>query len=682
MPVSSWTVAIDVGGTFTDLVAYDATGRTVHLKVPSTPADPSAGFLDALEHLRERTDISSADIELVLHGTTHITNAIIEGRFARTALVTTMGFRDVLEIGRHWRSHLYDLTVDKHPTLVPRPLRLEARERMDADGTALLALSDEEVETVAASLEGEEGIEAIAVCLLHAYANPSHERQLARRLRGVAPHVSASHELSREPREFERTATTALNAALMPLAHTYLSQIEEALEQTQIYVTHSNGGAMTVEAARRHPVRLAQSGPVAGVTATRRLGEELERGDLIAFDVGGTSTDVALIEDGKPRMVNELTVGELPVRLRSVQIKSVGAGGGSIAWVDEQEVLRVGPQSSGAQPGPACYGRGGTLPTVTDCHLLLGRIPTASRLGGFLALDMELATTALVEHVCKPLGLGVEAAAQAVLDIATAEMEGAIRVLMRERGSDPRDFSLVAFGGAGPLHAVELAARLGIDEVVLPAHPGTFSAFGLASSDVTHAFSAACRIPSADADAAGLLAVAYADLEEEALAWFRAHATQNAEPQLERHCDARYVGQAFDITVPLGTAPSGPDALARLVDDFHAAHERAFAFSNPEEPCEIRAVWVSLSVPTGHSHSGEARPREGVRSAADGTAEVVIDGELVDCPVLARDSLGAGEEVPCPVVLTQDDTTIFIPPEVRVRNHPSGALLISGIAPA
>ncbi len=262
--MSSWTVAIDVGGTFTDLVAYDEDGQTAYLKVPSTPADPSTGFLAALDRLRERVGISAAEIELVLHGTTHITNAIIEGRFARTALVTTAGFRDVLEIGRHWRSHLYDLNVEKHPTLVPRLLRLEARERMDADGNALLPLVDEEVDAVVAALEAEDGIEAIAVCFLHAYVNPDHERRLAHRLQGVAPHVSVSHELSREPREFERTATTALNAALMPSAHTYLSQIEAALERTQVYVTHSNGGAMTVEAARLHPVRLAQSGPVAG----------------------------------------------------------------------------------------------------------------------------------------------------------------------------------------------------------------------------------------------------------------------------------------------------------------------------------------------------------------------------------------------------------------------------------
>ncbi len=380
-------------------------------------------------------------------------------------------------------------------------------------------------------------------------------------------------------------------------------------------------------------------------------------------------------------MVSELTVGQLPVRLRSVQIKSVGAGGGSIAWVDEQGVLRVGPQSSGAQPGPACYGRGGTRPTVTDCHLLLGRIPAGSRLGGFLTLDAELAATALSDHVCGPLGLGVEDAAQAVLDIATAEMEGAIRVLMRERGSDPRDFALVAFGGAGPLHAVELAARLGIDEVVLPAHPGTFSAFGLASSDVTHTFSAACRIPSAEPGAAGLLAAAYSELEVEAFDWFRANAKQE-EPRLERHCDARYVGQAFDITVPLASEPAAANALTRLVEDFHTAHERAFAFSNDEEPCEVRAVWVSLSVPTGRSQDDRSPARSTAGLAPEHTAEVVIDGRPVACPVLPRDAFGADDEVPCPAILTQDDTTVFIPPEVRARCHATGALLISGMAPA
>jgi N-methylhydantoinase A len=380
--------------------------------------------------------------------------------------------------------------------------------------------------------------------------------------------------------------------------------------------------------------------------------------------------------------VNQLKVGEVPVRLPAVQIHSVGAGGGSIAWVDEQGALHVGPRSAGAYPGPACYGRGGTRPTVTDCHVVLGRLPHASQLGGFLELLPGAAHDAVSEHLAEPLGLSVEEAAQGVLDIAAAEMEGAIRVLLRERGSDPRDFALLAFGGAGPLQAVDLAARLGAREVLIPLHPGTFSASGLAASDVRHGFAASCAIRSDAPDAGTRLGETYSALEAEARAWFAAHAGLDAEPRVEYRCDVRYVGQAYDVSVSIEGSPSDPATLARLAGDFETAHERAFAFSSPGEPCEIRTVRVFLNAdaaPRREDAPAAVRPPDGT---GHGHTEAVIDGRRTRCAVLERDTLAPGEPIPVPCVIVQTDTTIFVPPGVRAHRDDSGTLVIAEIPAA
>lgn len=683
--MSGWHVGIDVGGTFTDLVAVNRDdARHVHLKVSTVPSDPAAGFMEAISQLRQRTGMSEGEIDSIFHGTTLATNAIIERKLSRTALVTTKGFADVIEIGRHWRPDLYDLDAYRAPPLVERKLRFEANERMGADGSVVQALSDADIETVLAQLDAA-GVESVGVVFLHSYANPAHEEQFAARLReasGGRIYVSASAELSREPREFERTATTVLNASLMRLIDQYLNRLEHSLvaagENAQLYITHSNGGALVPLSARKRPVALAQSGPVAGVQACVRIGEELGYPNLVGFDIGGTSTDIAIIEDYKPLVVNELDVGGIPVRLQAVQLYSIGAGGGSIASVDEVGALHVGPRSAGATPGPACYGRGGELATVTDAHCILGRLPIERKLGGFLSMNQDAANQALARGVAARLSLSVEAAAQAVIDVVNAKMEGAVRVLLRGRGDDPRDFALVAFGGAGPLHAVELAARLGMSTVIVPEYPGTFSAFGLLNSDLRHDFALSRPIHSDDAGALMKLKDGFGELDRLAASQLADDGGfAEAGSSRQYSCDVRYLGQAYEVTVGWTGKPGDPAAWAALQQAFHEEHKRIYSFAEPNDPCEIRTLRLSVTKPVGSLNktvAAQAEARGGQTSCT-----VLIDGSAVTCPAIERTSLKPGDTVVTPCLILQDDATTYVPPGVTVTVAPSLALVLSGI---
>lgn len=681
----SWRVGIDVGGTFTDLVAVDeVTGRSVSLKVLTTTENSALGFLDAVSELRSREHTGSTELGAIFHGTTTVTNAIIERNVPPTALVTTKGFRDVLEIGRHWRPDLYDLDYVQPSPLIPRSLRFEVDERTGPDGRAERPVDPVSVDEVVAALSDAK-VEAVAVVLLHSYVNSSHENELVGRLREALPEVylCASAELSREPREFERTATTALNAALMPAVDEYLSTLETELGRQEgsppLYLIHSNGGAISADAARRRPVGLAQSGPVAGVRACVTTGNQLGRDNVIGFDMGGTSADIALVEDGQPRLSSEVHVGGLPVRLPSVEVHSIGAGGGSLATVDAVGALRVGPKSAGSQPGPACYGRGGTRPTVTDCNVLLGRIPADWPLAGFLRLDVAAAERAVTEHIATPLGLSVQEAAQGVLDVVNAAMEGSVRVVLRERGNDPREFALVAFGGAGPLHAVELAARLSIGTVIVPRHPGTFSAYGLTHSDLRHDFAVSHAVRSDDPAAHERLAAAFAELDELAQAQLSTDPDFEGELVRERRCDVRYLGQAYEVSVPFKADSVTAASFSSLVADFHELHQRTYAFAERDEPCEVRSQRLFLTKPARSVSvdHGMADTSTAPERLADAT--VIFDGTELHCPVIQREGLRPGSDVPAPCVLVQEDTTTFIPPAVTVTVADSGDVLITGI---
>jgi len=665
---ASWIVGVDIGGTFTDVVAVDASsGQLHHLKVPSSRSDPASGFLHGLEALAEEVGAGSEDVRLLLHGTTLATNAIIERRLAPTALVTTEGFRDVLEIGRHWRNELYDPFIEQPPALIPRELRLEVRERIGADGAVLEPVDLTGAEAAIATLD-QAGVQSVAVVLLHSYRNPSHEQQVAALLRAHNGWlVCASSELSRELREYERTATTVLNAALMPLIDTYLTRLETALTDARcpasLFVTQSNGGALTPAAARSRPVTLALSGPVAGVVACSQIARMTGRANLICFDMGGTSADVSVIGDFEPRLSTELTIGEIPIRLPAIDVHSIGAGGGSIAAVDEGGALRVGPESAGSEPGPACYGRGGTAPTVTDCQLVLGRLTSDFPLASRLELDIDLARSVL-GPLADALGMSVEEAGAGAIEVVNAAMERAVRVALRTRGDDPRDHALVAFGGAGPLHAAELARRLSIATVIVPPHPGTLSALGLLTADVRLDYAASELHRDGEAGLPATLAAVFDGLTEQA------HSEIEADDELRERshslassCDVRYVGQAYEVNVPMEVDRVRAGDTAAIIADFHSLHERAYGFSSPEDECELVTMRLAVSIVIDKPPLEEGVV-DGKTSEAGATTRSVWMPSVgfVDAVIYERRSLAPGRSVSGPAVVHQPDSTTLVPP--------------------
>jgi N-methylhydantoinase A len=660
-----WHVGLDIGGTFTDVVAIDAEHGTVrHLKVPSSRTDPASGMLGGLAALAEEAGVAPEHVRLLLHGTTLATNAIIERRLARTALVTTEGFRDVLEIGRHWRSDLYDPFIDQPAPLVSRDLRLEVAERIDADGTELRELTEQGAQTAIAALQAAD-IQAVAVAFLHSYRDPRHEERMTEMLRSANGwYVCGSAELSREVREYERTSTTVLNAALMPLIDAYLTRVEEGLAESgnrgSLFISQSNGGALTPRATRSRPVSLALSGPVGGVVACTEIGRALDLPNLIGLDMGGTSTDVSIITDYEARYSTELLVGDLPVRMPSVEVLSIGAGGGSIAAVDAGGALRVGPESAGSEPGPAAYGRGGQAPTVTDAQLLLGRLTADFALAGRLRLDRDLAREAIA-RVAAGIDMTPDAAAAGIVEVANASMERAVRVALRDRGDDPRDFALVAFGGAGPLHAAELARRLAIGTVIVPPHPGTLSAFGFLASDVRLDFAASDPRRSDEAGLVEAVGETFTALERQAEAELRADdALAGAPTRLERSCDVRYLGQAYEVSVPIPAGTIDAALLAEAVGRFHDLHERAYGFCTREDPCEL--VTFRVSAKAVLDKVAPQRPDGTGDGEAVGVRDVHMPGEgIAPTGIYDRARLVAGVRIDGPAVVHQTDATTVIP---------------------
>ena len=585
-------VGIDVGGTFTDLVAVDsASGAVRSRKVLTTPEAPARGVLAGLQAL-------APGAASIAHGTTIVTNAIVEGRQARTALVTTRGFRDVLEIARQSRQELYRLDVPpRPPPLVPRHLRLEVTERVFADGHVAVPLAEDELPAIAAALRAS-SVEAVAVCLLHAYAHPAHEARLRAALAGQVPFVSVSHEINAEFREYERTSTTALNAAVMPIADRYLADLEASLARAGIGATlhllQSNGGMMSAAVARRRPLAMAVSGPAGGVAASRFLAQAVGLRNAIAFDMGGTTTDVCLIAEGRAESLPQRRLGGHPVRLPSVGVESIGAGGGSLART-EGGALRVGPESAGARPGPACYGQGGTAPTVTDAHAVAGTLRGDALLGEAIRVDTARARAAL-DPVARALGLGLHETAAGVLEVANAAMRRAIRLISVQRGHDLRDFALIAYGGAGPLHAGRLAQELGMPRVVVPAHAGVFSALGCLVADVAYDHVQTFRRPLIGLTA-DELDRRFAPLVEAVRAPLLAEGHRREGIDVRRSVDVRYVGQNYELEVAW---TGGLDALRA---GFHALHRRLYAYATDDA-----VECVNLRVRAGVDPGGARLP--------------------------------------------------------------------------
>src|SRR4051812_19539687 len=487
-------IAVDIGGTFTDLQVLDARNGSVRAwKTPTTPEDPSIGLLRGVNDAAERFGFALSDVGLLLHGTTIATNAVLERKLARGVLLTTAGFEDVLEINRHVRRELYKVDLDPFPCLIERDRRLGVPERVRADGSVELPLDEAALPALLAQLDAL-GAEAVAICLLHSYRNPTHEQRLRALLVAARPDLpdSLSSEVSPEIREYERSSTTVLNALLVPVVKAYLGRLEARLGQgaggggfhPMVFLVQSNGGVCSLRTAAEQPARLLLSGPSGGALAAGRIAQLLARPNLVAVDMGGTSFDVSVVQGGRVSVVTQGEIDRLPVRLPMVEMRTIGAGGGSIASVDGGGRLSVGPRSAGARPGPVAYGRGGTEPTVTDANLALGRLDPDYFLGGAMKLDMPATRAAIGAKVGGPLGLEVEPAAQGMLTVVNANLGAAVRLSLFEKGLDPRDFALLSFGGAGGLHATDVAAEMGIGEVIFPRDPGTLSAYGILHADL------------------------------------------------------------------------------------------------------------------------------------------------------------------------------------------------------
>jgi N-methylhydantoinase A len=635
-------VGVDVGGTFTDLVAL-AHGRLTTAKVLSTPRDQSAGVLAALG----ASGLDAGEVSGLAHGTTVATNALLERRGARTALVTTEGFRDLLEIGRQNRPSLYDLTQDRPHPLVPREFRFTVRERMGPEGE--LVPLDEAGLARAVEAACAADVEAVAVCLLFAYLHPEHERKVGEALRAALPgvRVSLSSEVLPEFREYERFATTVADAYVGPRLGAYLAALARALEAKGFAapaVMQSSGGVTGIEGAIDRAAACVLSGPAGGVVGAAFVAGASGYHDLLTFDMGGTSTDVAPVVDGTVQVTMESIVGGVPIRFPTVDVHSVSAGGGSVAGADEGGALRVGPRSAGADPGPASYGRGGSEPTVTDANLLLGYLADGALLGGELRLRRELAERALAA-LGKKLGLSPLEAALGVVRVADAEMTRALRVISVERGLDPREFVLVAFGGAGPLHACALAEELGIRTVLVPKAAGVLSALGLAVSELRRDYVAPFR---------GELV--FEELERRA-------ATELSDARLKRLVDARYRGQAFELTVPADEP----------VACFHAAHERRYGFRMEDEPVELVNLRVVATVPWERPPLTEP---EAHRDAVRDRRRAYLDGGWVEVDVVDRGRLGRGARIEGPAVVEFPEATCLVRPGWAGEVDAAGTLVL------
>ncbi|MBO1080666.1 hydantoinase/oxoprolinase family protein [Roseomonas haemaphysalidis] len=669
-------IGIDIGGTFTDLQILDERNGTLHsLKTPTTPEDPSIGLMTGIAEAAARFGFTLPDIRLLLHGTTIATNAVLERRLARGVLLTTAGFEDVLEIGRHTRRDVYGLKQHQEPPLIPRDRRLGVRERMRADGSVETALEEAAIaEAIAAARRCEP--EAIAITLLNANASRAHEALLAERVQAAFPGlpVSVSSEVSPEIREYERSSTTVLNALLMPVVGRYLARLAERMAEAglsaRLLLVQSNGGVCSPAMAARQPVRLLLSGPSGGALATQRAAGLLRRPNLVGVDMGGTSFDICVVQDGQVTLKTQGEIDGLPVRLPMIEIRTIGSGGGSIAAVDSGGRLTVGPRSAGSRPGPVCYRRGGTEPAVTDVNLALGRLDGRFFLGGAMALDEEGARAAIDTRVARSLGLGADAAAEGILTVVNAALASATRLSLFEKGLDPRAFSLLSFGGAGGLHAIPLAEELGVTEVIFPADASTFSAFGILHSNIVHDL-ALSRVQPATAASLPALREGAATLRAQGAALLAEDGVLEADRRFSLAADMRYRGQAFELVVPWGDVAVEEDSLATLIDGFHALHERRFSYSNEAAPVEMVALRLTATgllpqvAAARGEHLGATRVPEARR--------IFLDGQWQQAEVHQREQVTAA--IAGPALIEEEYTTIYVAPGWRCAPGPDATLV-------
>jgi len=667
--MDNYSVAVDVGGTFTDVVLCNLdTNKQSVFKTPSTPDDPSAGFLTGLQQILEVNGIKPAQVKHIFHGTTIATNAILENKGSRVGVLVPEGFKYVLEIGRHGTPRLVNPNSWIKPERPVRPRDIEEiPERVSFDGEILIPLDESAVRRAARRFRDED-ISSIAVSFLHSYANRDHESRARELILEEFPNaqVSLSSEVLAVFREYERTITTVLNAYVMPRVSTYLGNLERALGgekvDSTLSIMKSNGGIVSSSVAVRQPVHTALSGPAAGVMATLQIAESTGVLNCISFDMGGTSTDVSLIKDRHPTTNLGGNLGDWPIQLPMLDIVTIGCGGGSIAAVSASGVLSVGPTSAGAVPGPVCYGHGGTAPTVTDANLVLGRINTQIA-GGILSLDGRSAAEAIQQNIASPLGLDQNAAANGILKIANNTMVGAIRNISVERGHDPKDFALVAYGGAGPMHAIDVAALLGINHVVVPLNPGIASAFGLLAAEFKNDYARTFLQQAPGYDLDGIESV-YSELEAEGRAWLNEEGVPQEVHAISRSADLRYAHQGSEVTVPLSGKQATGETIDALVQEFHAQHQQLYGFS-----LDQRVEIVTLRVTVSGDVGSVALPR---RDGVSGSPEKAIldrrqvyfdqGNGFVPCNIYSRDQLSPGASISGPAILEGMDSTVVINP--------------------
>ena len=746
-----YRIGVDIGGTFTDAtLVNEASGEVRIGKVLTTPHDPSDGFLSLVRRMVKEAGILPGDLSFVVHATTVATNAIIEGKIARTGFVTTDGFRDMLEIARQIRPSLYDLQFEKPPPLVPRYLCFGVPERLDAMGAVVRKLDEKAVRQIAAALKKED-VEAVAVCLLHSYRNPAHERRVGEILRKALPGVliSISADVAPEFREYFRASTTVINASVRPTVGRYLRSIEKRLRDdgvdAELLVMQSSGGVFTFSAASERPVFMVESGPAAGAVSAAHLGRALGYDNVLSFDMGGTTAKLSLIQGGQPRVTKDYTVGAAaqrsagafggaagyPIRTPVVDLVEIGAGGGSIAWVDSGGALRVGPHSAGADPGPACYGLGGGEPTITDANLALGRLASGYFLGGEMKLDAVAARKVIQDRCAGPLELKPDEAANGIIEIANTAMVNALRLVSVQRGYDPREYVLIAFGGAGPMHANRLAEEAGVEKVLVPMSPGTFSALGLLVTDLRYDYSQTLIRRTDDLDPEDV-STAFEKLEEQGRAALAHAGVAKGSQAFERSIDMRYFGQSFELnippTFPLPRVASGRERarvgvegtsatpaldanwLEALNTRFHDAHERAYGFKVATEPTEIVNLRVTaigrISKPklrdlkkssrdpksalkgarkvffTAPSTAPDApstkRSKSGATPSGAGRASSAASG-WTDTPVYDRYRLPAGAGISGPAIIEEHDSTTIILPGWQGETDVHGNLLLTRI---
>ena len=679
----AFRLGIDSGGTFTDVVLFDDKKKALHItKTPSTPANPAIGVINGIKKIVSQVGIESNEIASLVHGTTVATNALLEYKGIRTALVLTEGFKDILSIGRQDRPKLYDYFERRPEPFIPRHLRFEVPERTLYDGEILRPLDEEQVRGIAEKLKGM-GIRGVAVCLLHSYANPTHEKRIKEIFKEHYPEavVSTSHGILPEFREYERMSTTVINTYVMPIIDRYLQDLQRMMREegltADLNVMQSNGGVMTSRSAGEKSVHTILSGPAGGVMGSLAIGTQIGMNNLITVDMGGTSFDICLIHGGKIHFTKESEIGGHPIKIPMIDIHTIGAGGGSVAWIDPGGSLRVGPQSSGANPGPVCYRLGGKEPTVTDANLVLGRLDPSYYLGGEMSLDVEAAKQAILGKIARPLKLSLEEAAEGIIKVINASMVRGIRKVSVEKGFDAREFSMICFGGGGPLHSLELAEELRIPTVVVPISPGVNSALGLLIADFRYDYSQPFLKKTQDIRLDSFNQ-GFKDLEAKATQQMMEEKIPREDRVILRSVEMRYSGQGYELEVPVPNGTLTRKDLKRISDTFHQTHRQLYGYASPQETTEF--VYLRIAALGKIPKPKFKKEKEGDRKPAralKGKRKVFVQGKYVSLPIYERALLRPADKIQGPAIIEQMDSTTFLSYGHRAQVDPYLNLIVT-----